>query len=71
MDDILTLEEAMAYLKIGRSTLLKLTREGEIPARKVGRAWRYTKENLQAYVSGELPQLQPAAGHPVVSPASR
>ena len=57
MDDILTVEEAMAYLKIGRSTLLKLTRDGQIPARKVGRAWRYTKENLQAYVAGELENL--------------
>ena len=53
MDDILTVEEAMAYLKIGRTTLLKLTRDGDIPARKVGRAWRYTKENLQAFVMGE------------------
>lgn len=56
MDDILTVEEAMAYLKIGRSTLLKLTRDGDIPARKVGRAWRYTSVNLQAYVAGELPE---------------
>jgi len=33
--EIMTLEETAKYLKIGKSTLYKMTREGKIPAVKI------------------------------------
>ena len=33
----LTMKEAAEYLKMGRSTIYKLLREGNLPAHKVGR----------------------------------
>lgn len=33
--DVLTIEELSAYLKISKSTLYKLVREGRIPSQKV------------------------------------
>ena len=42
-DDVLTIEELAAYLKIPKSTLYKLVREGKIPSQKIGRHWRFRK----------------------------
>lgn len=44
--DVLTIEELAAYLKIPKSTLYKLVREGKIPSQKVGRHWRFHKEAI-------------------------
>jgi excisionase family DNA binding protein len=41
--DVLTIEELAVYLKIPKSTLYKLVREGRIPSQKIGRHWRFRK----------------------------
>lgn len=41
--DVLTIEELATYLKIPKSTLYKLVREGRIPSQKIGRQWRFRK----------------------------
>ena len=41
--DVLTIEELSFYLKISKSTLYKLVREGNIPSQKIGRHWRFRK----------------------------
>jgi len=49
-DEILTIKEASEFLKIGKTTLYKLARGGEIPARKVGREWRFVKDKLIEWI---------------------
>ena len=44
--DVLTIEELATYLKISKSTLYKLVREGRIPSQKVGKHWRLGKTPL-------------------------
>ncbi|HOJ52501.1 MAG TPA: helix-turn-helix domain-containing protein [Syntrophales bacterium] len=39
--DVLTIEELAAYLKIPKSTLYKLVREGKIPLSKSGASWAF------------------------------
>lgn len=46
MDDILTLEELAAYLKVSETTAYTLVRSGHIPGRKVGREWRFLRESV-------------------------
>ncbi|MFN2437276.1 MAG: helix-turn-helix domain-containing protein [Desulfotignum sp.] len=46
IDDILAIDELAAYLKISKSTLYKLVREGKIPSQKIGRHWRFRKKAL-------------------------
>ncbi len=41
--EVLTIEELAGYLKIPKSTLYKLVREGKIPSQKIGRHWRFRK----------------------------
>lgn len=50
-NDILTLEEASRLFHVSTKTFLKLLREEEIPARKVGREWRFSKDALLKWVS--------------------
>jgi len=52
----LTLEEAAKHLKLGKSTLYQLARDGGIPAHKYGRAWRFDVEELDMWLkSGGRP----------------
>lgn len=50
-NDILTLEEASRLFHVSTKTFLKLLREEEVPARKVGREWRFSKEALLKWIS--------------------
>jgi excisionase family DNA binding protein len=59
--DVLTIEELAVYLKISKSTLYKLVREGRIPSQKIGRHWRFRKgaidhwlEEIRANVPGSV-----------------
>ena len=47
-DQVLTAGEAALLLKVSTKTLLKLARAGELPGRKVGRAWRFVRDDLLA-----------------------
>ena len=50
-DEILTCNEACALLKVSNKTLLKLARDGDVPGQKIGRAWRFCRSELVAYVA--------------------
>lgn len=53
MGDILTIEELAIYLKIPKSTLYKLAREGRIPSQKIGRHWRFWKGAITRWLERE------------------
>ena len=48
--EIMTLEETAKYLKIGKSTLYKMAREGKIPAVKIANQWRFRKEDIHKWL---------------------
>jgi excisionase family DNA binding protein len=48
--DILTIGELAEYLKVSKSTLYKLVREGGLPSRKVGRHWRFRKNAIDRWL---------------------
>lgn len=50
-DDILNLEQAIEFLGVSEKTLIKLLREEHIPARKIGREWRFSKEALIKWIA--------------------
>ncbi len=47
-ETILTIEEAAALLKVSKSTLYKLVESGRVPARKLGRRWRFSRVDLES-----------------------
>ena len=48
--EIMTLEETAKYLKIGKSTLYRMVREGKIPAVKIANQWRFRKEDIDRWL---------------------
>jgi len=48
--EVLTIEDLADYLKISKSTLYKLVREGSIPCQKVGKHWRFHKDAIDSWL---------------------
>ena len=53
ISEVLTIDELAAYLKISKSTLYKLAREGRVPSNKVGRHWRFQKRSIDRWLERE------------------
>lgn len=51
-DDVLTVDELVAWLRLSESTVLKLLSERAIPARKVGHQWRIRRGKVRAWLDG-------------------
>lgn len=51
--EILTAEQAAALLQVSTRTVLQLARDAELRGQKVGRAWRFCRSDVLAYVRGE------------------
>ena len=49
-DAVMNAGEASAWLKIPKSTLYKLCSDGELPAAKVGRHWRFHRDTLERWL---------------------
>ena len=48
--DWMTAEETTKYLGIGKSKLYNLAQDGEIPRHKVGKTWKFHRNDLDAWV---------------------
>jgi excisionase family DNA binding protein len=46
-DDILDIKGVANYLRMPVSTIYRLAQEGRVPAVKLGKHWRFLKNNLQ------------------------
>ena len=47
--DVLTPEQVADYLQIRRDTVYRYIREGKLPAVRLGRSYRVTRENLDVF----------------------
>lgn len=50
--DVLTIKEASAYLRVTEPVLYRMARAGEVPAKKVGTKWRFSRKALDAWLAG-------------------
>lgn len=50
-EDILTLDELSAYLKIPKGTLYKLCENGSLPTFKVGKQLRFRKGDIEKWIA--------------------
>lgn len=49
-DSLMTVEEVAKYLKVEESTVYTWARERRIPAMKIGRFWRFRKEDIEKWL---------------------
>lgn len=46
----LDLDQLVAYLGVPKSTLYKLLQRGELPGHKVGKLWRFDRDEVDEYI---------------------
>ena len=47
----MTTKEVSEYLKLHQITICKYAAQGKIPARRIGRVWRFDKEAIDKWIS--------------------
>ena len=52
-NEVLDTEEAAKLLRVSTKTVLRLAGDGELPGRKVGRAWRFRRGDVLAWLSSQ------------------
>lgn len=53
-DMIMTAVDAAEYLDLNPYSLRHMAARGEVPGRKVGGVWRFSREQLHQFVRGEI-----------------
>lgn len=53
-DQIMTLREVAQYLGLHVMTVYKLTREGRVPAAKIGGQWRFKRDVLNDWLETQM-----------------
>jgi excisionase family DNA binding protein len=57
----LNFKELTAYLKMPRSTLYRLVQKKQLPGHKVGKVWRFDRDEIDRWIKGD--QRIPSGGH--------
>ena len=50
MAELMTAKEVAAYLRVTEKTIYRLLKQGNIPAARVGRSWRFDKEAIDKWL---------------------
>lgn len=50
MNEILNMQEVCELLSVSEKTMIKLLKEENIPARKIGREWRFSKAAIIQWI---------------------
>lgn len=61
VENLLTVDEALQYLRISRSKLHQMVRQGDLAAVKFGRRTLFRRAVLDALITAHETQAQPAA----------
>lgn len=71
--EILNIDSAAAFLGVSVKTFSKVLREGDVPGRKVGREWKFSRQALIDWVGGSRSRsfLDGAEVEPEKEPPSR
>ena len=47
---IMTVHDVAEYLRLSEATIYQMARAGRIPVLRMGRTWRFKKENIDAWL---------------------
>lgn len=56
-EQILTVKEVAAYLKVNERTVYRMASAGKIPAFKVGASWRFKNEEVSSWINSQHNQI--------------
>ncbi len=52
-DQILTVEEVAAFLRLSTATIYRMALAGEMPAKRVGRSWRFSQTLIDEWLRAQ------------------
>ena len=58
-DELLSMDQAIEILKTSRPTFYRWLREGKIRGMKLGRQWRFYRDDVERFLRGEEPRIEP------------
>jgi len=61
-DEILTIREVAAHLKIGEKTAYTMAQSGELPGFKVRGQWRFRRSDIDAWIHDRVGKPGPSDG---------
>ncbi len=61
VSEVMTVSEVAEYLRVNPQTVYRKAKAGELPAVRIGRAIRFRRSELEAWLKGLSLQSQPAA----------
>jgi excisionase family DNA binding protein len=67
-EEILTISELSAHLRVHPTTIYRLLREGRIPGFRVGSAWRFSRAAIEVWEHG---QVGPIDGDAISAPTRK
>lgn len=63
-NEILTLEEVAAYLRLTPQTIYKWAQEKRIPAAKLGKEWRFRRSIIDRWLDDQILERNPGVERP-------
>ncbi|MDD2599283.1 MAG: PTS sugar transporter subunit IIA [Kiritimatiellae bacterium] len=60
MNEIMTIEEVAAYLRVSERTVYDWVAKGELPGGKIGTSWRFRRGDIEQWVNDRLGKTKPA-----------
>jgi excisionase family DNA binding protein len=57
-EDILTIAELSAHLRVHPTTIYRLLREGRIPGFRVGSAWRFSRTAIEVWEHDQVSPIE-------------
>lgn len=58
---VLTVQELAHYLRVHRSTVYRLLRQGQVPAFKIGSDWRFSVQEIDRWQAEMMSPLSSSA----------
>lgn len=52
-DTIMKVSQVAEYLNMAPSTVYRLARQGKLPGRKIGGAWRFSRQGIDAWINAQ------------------
>ncbi len=53
VDPLMRIDEVAAYMQVSRFTVYRLAKECSLPATKIGRQWRFQKEEIDRWLQNQ------------------
>ena len=69
MDDILTAHQVQNILKVDRITIYRMLQDGRLKGIKVGAQWRFTRQEVERLLSGDVPVSAAEPALPEAAPS--